>query len=108
MDDDGFNQLELTKTQAVISDHRWSRDGKQVSFAVTIGDTVEIHVMDADGNSGGIVSFTRQPDTFSSWSRDGQWIAVASIDSEEPGIYKRNPLGVNQFRLTKARDFWPL
>ena len=100
--------MELVDTVVPLSGHRWSPKGTKVSYAATIGDTVEIHVVDVEASSDILIAFTRKPDTFSFWSRDGRWLAVGSTDSEMPGIYVRNPTGVNQFRRTEAQDFMPI
>jgi TolB protein len=108
MDADGSNQVKLAQ-HAVITSQSWSPDGEKVSYAVAAEDNkVELHVVDADGSNNRPVVFNREHDESHSWSQDGLWIAVASRDAGSPGIYTRNPLGVNQFRLTEAVDSAPI
>ena len=104
----GSDEVQLASSGGVISGHRWSPDGGKVSFSVTTGDKVEMHVIDADGQNDSLVAFTHQHEEFNSWSSNGEWVPVASSGGEQPGIYTRNPSGVNQFRLTETDDSLPI
>jgi Tol biopolymer transport system component len=63
-------------------------NGRQFAFPVRRGGVTRLHVMNVDGS--GVRQLTEELDVrgSSSWSPDGQWIAVAANRGGQPALFK--------------------
>jgi len=90
---------------------RWSPDGKTLAFLVDVpGVSQHLHVMD-DLKSGQSRRLTAGAASESdhAWSEDGKRLAFAVLEggNPSPGLFLRNPSGVNEVRLTLGLDAAP-
>ncbi|MBI2172245.1 MAG: PD40 domain-containing protein [Chloroflexi bacterium] len=105
---DGSHPQGLAETDGILANPRWSADGRYIAYALTLDGATAIRVMRSDGTGDAPVAFEVSPADYASWSSDSQWLAVASATPGSPGIYLRNPAGVNYHRLSAQQDSLPL
>tara|TARA_B110000116_G_C16750611_1_gene543164 strand:+ start:239 stop:1288 length:1050 start_codon:yes stop_codon:yes gene_type:complete len=77
-----------------ISDLQWSPNANYISFNANNN----IHIYDINSTEEVLLL---QGYSYHDWSRDSEWIAISSSDSDSGGIIQRNPLGVNELKKTK-------
>lgn len=86
----------------------WSPKGDRVAYVAPDGTSTQIYIYNvASGNSMRLTN-DRMTKELGSWSPDGKWVVYGVLAPEaDAGIYKKNPDGVNQIRLTDKLDFAP-
>lgn len=105
---DGSQPKTVVESAGVIANPRWAPDGKHIAYGLTVNSATSIHVIGVDGQHDTTVAFDTPPEDSPSWSPDSQWLVAASAASDSPGIYERNPTGVNYHRLSAGLDTQPL
>ena len=90
--------------------HAWSPDGKRIAFVDRASSLFVVNVHSSGTES--VTEPARITDLHAhdvgGWSLDGKWVIFSVIDKDLEGIYKRNPNGINEFRLTQTPDTEPL
>ena len=97
----------LTNSLGADEMHWWSPDGSRIAFVSNRDGQPEVYLMNADGSNFTRVTHDQSAPLLSGWSPDGQWIAFSftGADGESPGIFTRNPDGVNIRALTDTEDY---
>jgi Tol biopolymer transport system component len=121
MDADGEKATNLSYNVGWDDYPAWSPDGQKIAFTkynahdcgVCYGES-EIYVMDADGSNQSRLTTSRENDTFSTWSPDGQKIAyqrapdldcdLAKACRGEYDIYVMDADGSNQVNVTHSPE----
>jgi Tol biopolymer transport system component len=106
MNADGSNKHPLTGN-GYHATPAWSPDGKRIAYTTFVGPTLQIFVMDADGNHQHNISTPGVDALDPSWSPDGSRIVYAqrSPDGPERDIYGMNADGSGQTPLTNSPGF---
>jgi len=89
----------LTRNKVHDFDPAWPPDGTQIAFASERAGSMEIYVMDADGDNQTRLTTDEQFDVVPAWSPDGTQIAFSSSD----GVVTMAPDGSNPRVLTKRK-----
>ena len=101
----------LTNVPGLDEQHRWSPDGTRIAFISSYRGRPEIYLINSNGSGFAPVTFDSvgpSEPQLGSWSPDGQWIVYTlHPEGEGPGIFIRNPNGVNRNRLTTGKDYNP-
>jgi Tol biopolymer transport system component len=76
----------------------------QVAFEFVDGSVHSINVLELE--SGGETALTAKNEDvrIGDWSPDGQWLVYSTMGSEDHGIRRRNPTGVDEIVLTTEND----
>ena len=90
--------------------YTWSPDSKRIAFVDQTGSLFVVNVQSSE------TDLATEPAQITDlythdvggWSKDGNWVVFSVADEGFEGIYKRNPDGVNEFRLTETQDTKPL
>jgi len=97
---DGTKRIEIM-SGAWIETPRWSPDGRNILFALEVGENHELYTVDADGRN--LILLSKGRITQTSWSPDGRKIAFMSDHS----LYTMNPdsTGKMMLALTDFGEF---
>ena len=106
MRSDGSDRTLVSPQSGVHDGPRWSPDSDRIAY-VDRQAGPSIFVVAADGTDPAKLT-TLPGDDLGDWSDDGQSVAFAVVGGPEPGIYIRNPDGVNEVRLTDKPDYSPV
>ncbi len=82
----------------------WAPDSRRISYEALADGRPAIFVGDVTtGRSDALVreDYSVQ---LGGWSPDGVWVLYAVLDGPERGIYRRNPSGVDEVRLSSGPD----
>jgi Tol biopolymer transport system component len=102
----GKSRTQATRGPELHRSHRWSPDSDRIAYILMEGETPVLRVATADGSES--VLLTSIPgDEIGDWSADEEWVVFAVHEGESQGIWRRNPDGVNEARLTDAPDYSP-
>jgi len=83
----------------------WSPDGDRLAFVSQREGNPELYVLESKLGNTTRVTFNQARDRLAGWSPNGEWLVFYAIDSDsEPGLWLRNPSGVNLIRLTQGVD----
>ena len=86
----------------------WGPKGDRVAFIGRQDGNPEIYVARGTNGRGGSptrITFNEVEDHLEDWSPDGEWLVFyATGPQADPGLWLRNPRGVNLIRLTKGND----
>ena len=99
----------VTNIQGPDSNFLWAPDGERIAFVSQRDGTNDILLIDAEGDKGTlntVYSTGETVPTLTGWSSDGGFVVFNLGDASEsgPGIFARNPDGVDIRRLTEAED----
>ena len=105
MDYDGQNIEKLTDYESIVLSPAWAPDGEKVSFSSYEThknhiQNVDLSVLDLSTKKRQIISRRQGLNSGSSWSPDGEDIAVTMSFEGNPEIYLIGPDGTNPRRLT--------
>jgi Tol biopolymer transport system component len=104
---DGTERAAMTQMGAARSSQRWSPNNDRIAFAESRATSTSIYVATIAGATVALLTSVAG-DEVGGWSRDGDNIAFAVREGPEQGIYRRNPDGVNEFRVTNNPDYSPV
>ena len=83
----------------------WSPDGDRLAFVSQREGNPELYVLESNLGNATRVTFNQARDHLADWSPNGEWLVFYATDSDsEPGLWLRNPSGVNLIRLTQGVD----
>ncbi len=107
-DKDSANS-KVTDIQGPDGNFLWSPDGERIAFVSQRNDAHQILLIDAGGGKGTLNIVYSTGDAvpaLTGWSPDGSFVVfnLAEGPGSEPGIFTRNPDGVDIRRLTEADD----
>ncbi len=102
MNIDGSNQTRLTTNPAPDQEPTWSADSTQIAFASYPGIVQrEIYAMNANGsNQRNLTNHPEGENTSPAWSPNGTTILFISGRDGSGDLYRMNPDGSNQVRVT--------
>lgn len=87
----------------------WSPDGDQIAYVSQQEGNAELYVLESDRSKPTRITFNDAQDHLGDWSPDGEWLVFYADDADaEPGLWLRNPSGVNLIRLTQGVDTDPV
>jgi TolB protein len=87
----------------------WSPDGDRLAMVSRREGNAELYVLESDRGNPTRITFNEAQDHLGDWSPDGEWLVFYAADADsEPGLWLRNPSGVNLIRLTQGRDVDPV
>jgi TolB protein len=101
----------LTRGESIDRSARpvWSPGGDGLAFVSGREGNPELYVLETNGGGPTRITFNEAHDHLGDWSPDGQWLVFYASDANsEPGLWLRNPSGVNLIRLTQGRDTDPV
>ena len=104
---DGTERAAMTQTGANRSTQRWSPGNDRIAFAQSQATTTGIYMATIAGATVALLTSVAG-DEVGDWSRNGENIAFAVREGPAQGIYRRNPDGVNEFRVTNNPDYSPV
>lgn len=110
MDADGSNVITPFLSGTVVHEYRWSPGGERLAMLADKDGKKDIYVADFID---GVVEIIRVTDdeeieSLGSWSSDSDWLSYSIFDGKNPGVYIRNPDGVDLVRLTNTQDLSPI
>lgn len=81
----------------------WSPDGSRISFQASVGASMEIYTVNADGTSlSKVTNLPNSDEMFPTWSPDGTALALRSNQNRKAGIY-RLELATGVFTLLSGK-----
>jgi len=86
----------------------WSPDGTRIAFEAAVAGNTDVYLVGADG--GHLRRLTTEPtlEGVPAWSRDGQWIYLASTRAGAiPDIWRVSADGGEPVRVTRSGGFEP-
>jgi Tol biopolymer transport system component len=104
---DGAERQQLTTGPGRLSSHSWSPASNRLAYVFRKDGTTSLWV----GSIGGtepLLLTAIAGDDIGGWSSDGKSVAFVVPEGDGRGIYRRNPDGVNEFRLTDTPDYSPV
>lgn len=84
----------------------WSPGGDRLAFVSRREGNAELYVLESDRGSPTRITFNEDQDHLGDWSPDGEWLVFYA--DTPPGLWLRNPSGVNLIRLTQGVDADPV
>jgi TolB protein len=107
IDRNGAATSRLTPGESIDANARpvWSPDGDRLAFVSQREGNPELYVRESDRVDPTRITFNQAQDRLGDWSPDGEWLVFYATDADsEPGLWLRNPNGVNLIRLTQGKD----
>jgi Tol biopolymer transport system component len=105
---DGTNDKDLTTTDNSIGFvyPAWSPDGRQIAFTELVGNDLEVHVIDAQGENLRQLTTLKGVNSYAAWSPDGKQISFQHHDQNRiPGpVYLMDADGANQKVISVLRS----
>ena len=91
-----------------VTDFRWAPDSTRL--AILLGDDAGGRIVIGDLETGVTEPLTLDGEAVSlgGWSPDGEWVVYALSDEDRAGLYKQNPRGVQEIRITYGQDTNPM
>jgi len=102
----GVSRQRITDVPGAHSSHRWSPDSRRIAYALNSQGNKSVHVGNIEGAKP-ILLTALEAQEVGGWSPSGKEVVFAVKDSEEQGIWSRNPDGVNEFQLSTDVDSSP-
>jgi TolB protein len=108
VDQKGESTHRVTYNVGIDESPLWSPDGERFAFISHQDGNPEIYVMMADGSNPTRITFNSVEDYLGQWSPDGEWLVFYAWGAGAgPGLWLRNPRGVNLIHLTEGQDTEP-
>ena len=103
MEENG-KQIQISQKGLDVEDFFWSPNSQGITYKAK--DSSEIHdiyLYDLVKDSTNKVTNNSSIEKLGNWSPDGEWIVYSVIkgDEDKVGIFKKNPSGVDEVRLTE-------
>ncbi len=104
-DIDGGNPVQLTHlSHPLTGSPRWSPSGNMIAFDSRAGGQA-IYVVDPDEGVPKRIPTTVKGVSIPTWSRDGNWIYLSSLDRDNGEIYKASVHGGDAQLITKGLGY---
>ena len=103
MEENG-KQVQISEKGLNVEDFFWSPDSQKITYKAKDGDQVhDIYLYDVVKDITNKVTNNSSIEKLGNWSPDGEWIVYSVIkgDEDKVGIFKKNPSGVDEVRLTE-------
>ncbi len=97
-------QLKISDKDLDVEDFFWSPDSRKLTFkAKDNNGNHDIYLYNLEKELTNKVTNTKGIEKLGNWSPDGEWIVYSVVIGEEDkvGIFKKNPDGVDEVRLTE-------
>ena len=97
-------QLQISDKNLDVEDFFWSPDSRKLTFkAKDNKGNHDIYLYSLEKELTNKVTNTKGIEKLGNWSPDGEWIVYSVVIGEEDkvGIFKKNPDGVDEVRLTE-------
>ena len=97
-------QSQISDKDMDVEDFFWSPDSRKLTFkAKDIQDNHDIFLYNLEKESTNKVTNTKGIEKLGNWSPDGEWIVYSVVidKNDRVGIFKKNPDGVDEVRLTE-------
>ena len=97
-------QLKISDKDLDVEDFFWSPDSRKLTFkAKDNKGNHDIYLYNLEKELTNKVTNTKGIEKLGNWSPDGEWIVYSVVIGEEDkvGIFKKNPDGVDEVRLTE-------
>ena len=97
-------QLQISDKNLDVEDFFWSPDSRKLTFkAKDNKGNHDIYLYNLEKELTNKVTNTKGIEKLGNWSPDGEWIVYSVVIGEEDkvGIFKKNPDGVDEVRLTE-------
>lgn len=85
---EGGTAMRLTALEGIVSNPRFSPDGKWIAFTSTRDRNANVYVMPAQGGEIRQLTFHQSPDRVESWSWDARHIYFSSSRENQNSVYK--------------------
>ena len=101
---DGAQEEMPFKDLEQVSDFRWAPDSSRL--AIVVGDESGGRIVVGDLETGVTEPLTLEGEkvVLGGWSPDGEWVVYSMMDEDRTGLFKRNPRGVQEIRITTGED----
>ena len=103
MEENG-KQVQVSEKGLNIEDFFWSPNSQKITYkAKDIDQNHDIYLYDVVKDITNKVTNNSSVEKLGNWSPDGEWIVYSVIkgDEDKVGIFKKNPSGVDEVRLTE-------
>ena len=97
-------QSKISNKDLDVEDFFWSPNSRKLTFkAKDSQGNHDIYLYNLEKESTNKVTNTRGIEKLGNWSPDGEWIVYSVVlgDEDKVGIFKKNPDGVDEVRLTE-------
>ncbi|MEO8480758.1 MAG: hypothetical protein ABI634_01025 [Acidobacteriota bacterium] len=110
---DGSQTRQLTfhgagSDRRIVTDPRWSPDGRRIAFSVPIGEQRDIYVIDADGSNSFRLTSEPSLEDHPAWSADGRWIYFRSDRGGLNHIWRAPASGGAPTKITSGEGWQAL
>ena len=111
MEENG-KQLQASEKGLDVEDFFWSPDSQRITYKAKDSNQIhDIYLYDVVKDKTNKVTNNIYIEKLGNWSPDGEWIVYSVVkgDEDKVGIFKKNPSGVDEVRLTENfEDHSPL
>ncbi len=77
----------------------WDPKGERIAYIAGTPDDGVAHVTDVDCANVTQLTYSGGPMVLGNWSQDGQWVVYSITGGSDPGVFLRNPSGVDRKRV---------
>tara|TARA_B100000902_G_scaffold185675_1_gene178080 strand:- start:705 stop:1706 length:1002 start_codon:yes stop_codon:yes gene_type:complete len=103
MEENG-KQLQISEKGLSVEDFFWSPDSQKLTYKAKDSEQIhDIYLYNISKDTTNKVTNNKSIEKLGNWSPDGEWIVYSIIrgDEDKVGIFKKNPDGVDEVRLTE-------
>ena len=101
------DRIRVSQGEGSQRDHHWSPDGSRIAYLTEEDGKSTVFTTELEDNRPARLTSV-EADEVGPWSPDGKDLLFAVHSGDAVGIYKRNPDGVNEDRLTSENDITPV
>ena len=101
------DRIRVTQEPGSSRSHQWDPSGNRIAFLLEYQGSKTIYTTDLVKNLP-VRLTTVKADEVGHWSPNGEYLLFTVHTGDRKGIYKRNPDGVNEERLTTESDSSPI
>jgi TolB protein len=101
------DRIRVSQGEGSQRDHHWSPDGSRIAYLTEEDGKSTVFTTELEDNRPARLTSV-EADEVGPWSPDGKDLLFTVYSGDAIGIYKRNPDGVNEERLTSENDINPV